>query len=70
MCITNVNVNNIQYWQCQSFHSSVFVVNCENISNFVLFIDFEQVNVCLVNIEKAINFEDKIRYIMRYISKP
>ena len=41
--------------------------NCERISNFVLIIDFENVNACLVYIEKAINFEDKIGYIMHYV---
>ena len=30
-------------------------------------IDFEQANVCLANIEKAITFEDKNGYIMRYV---
>ena len=36
-------------------------------SNFVLVIDFEQASVCMVHIEKAITFEDKIGYIMRYV---
>ena len=48
--------------RCQWCHSSVFIVNCEHISNFVLIIDFEQANVCCVNIEKINTFEDKIRY--------
>ena len=47
--------------------SSVFIVNCEHISNFVLIIDFEQANVCLVHIEKSDTFEDKIGHIMRYV---
>ena len=34
--------------------------NCEHIPNFVLIIDFEHANVCLVLIEKYITFEDKI----------
>ena len=33
---------------------------------FVLITDFEQENVCLVHTEKAINFEDRIGYIMLY----
>ena len=45
--------------RCQWRRSSVFIVNCEHISNFVLIIEFEQGNVCLVHIEKAITFEDK-----------
>ena len=32
--------------------SSVFIVNCKHISNFVLLVDFEQANFCLVHIEK------------------
>ena len=48
--------------RCQWCHSSVFMINCEHISNFVLIIDFEQANVCCVNIEKINTFEDKIRY--------
>ena len=31
---------------------------------FVLIIDFEQENVCLVHTEKAINLEGKIGYVM------
>ena len=42
-------------------------VNCEHISNFVLIIDFDQANVCCVNIEKINTFEDKIKYIMRSV---
>ena len=52
--------------QCQWHRSSVFIVNCEHISNFVLIVDFEQVNVCWVHIEKTNTFEDKIGYNMRY----
>ena len=45
--------------------SSVFIVNCEHISNFVLIVDFEQANVCLVHIQKANTVEDKIaRYVV------
>ena len=39
----------------------------EHISNFLLIIDFEQAKVCWVHIEKINTFEDKIRYIMRYV---
>ena len=53
--------------QCQWRRSSVFIVNCKHISNFVLIVDFEQANVCLVHIEKANIFEDKIGHIMRYV---
>ena len=70
MCIKNININNIQYKRCQLRRSIIFIVNCEHISNFVLIIDFEhfeQANDCLVYIENAITFEDKIGYIMRYV---
>ena len=50
--------------RCQWRLSSVCIVNCEHISNFVLIIDFEQANVFWVNIEKINTFEGKIRYIM------
>ena len=53
--------------RCQWRRSSVFIVNCEHISNFVPIINFEQANVYWVHIEKAITFEDKIGYIMRYV---
>ena len=53
--------------RCQWRRSSVFIVNCELISNFVLIADFEQANVCLVHIEKENTFEDKIGRIMRYV---
>ena len=48
-------------------HSSVFIVNCKHILNFVLIVEFEQANVYWVHIEKINNFEDKIGYIMRYV---
>ena len=51
----------------QWLRSSVFIVNCEHISVFVLLVDFEQANVCWVHIEKTNVFEDKIGYIMRYV---
>ena len=47
--------------------SSVFIVDCEHMSNFVLIVDFEQANVSWVHIEKANIFEDKIEYIMRCV---
>ena len=50
--------------QCQCHHSSIFIVNCEHISSFVLIIEFEQANVCWVHIEKTNTFEGKIGYIM------
>ena len=62
----NANVKDIQYQRCQWRRSSIFIVNCKHISNVVLIVDFEQANVCLVHIEKANIFEDKIGYIMRY----
>ena len=67
MCIKNINVNNVQYKRCQLRRSNIFIANCEHISNFVLIIDFEQANDCLVYIENKITFEDKIGYIMRYV---
>ena len=53
--------------RCQRCHSSVYMVNCQHISNFLLIIDFEQAKVCWVHIEKINTFEDKIRYIIRYV---
>ena len=52
--------------RCQ-WRSSVYIVNCEHISNFPLIIVFEQAKVCWVHIEKITAFEDKIMYIMRYV---
>ena len=54
--------------RCQWRRSSVFLVNCENISNFILIIDFEQASVYCAHVEKTNTFEDKIRYIMRYVA--
>ena len=54
--------------QCQWRYSGVFVVNCEHISNFALIVDFEQANVCWIDIEKRNIFEDMIWYIMRYVA--
>ena len=51
-------------WRC----FSVYIVNCEHISNFVLIIDFEQAKVCWAYIEKINTFEDNIRYIMRNVA--
>ena len=53
--------------RCQCRRSSVFIVNCKHISNFLLIVDFEQANVCLIHNEKTNTFEDKIGYIMRYV---
>ena len=47
--------------------SSVFIVNCEHISNFVLIVNFEQANVCLFHIKKSSIFKDKIGHIMLYV---
>ena len=53
--------------ECQWRHPSFFTDNCEHISSFALIVEFEQVNVCWVHIEKTNTFEDKIGYIMRYV---
>ena len=47
--------------------SSVFIVNCEHISNFILIVEFEHTNVCWLHIEKINTLEDKIGYIMGYV---
>ena len=48
-------------------HCSVYIVNCEHISNFVLITDFELANIWLVHIEEANTFEETIGYIVRYV---
>ena len=48
--------------------SSMFIVNCDDISHFILIVDFEQTNVCLFYFEKSNTFEDKIGHIMRYVA--
>ena len=53
--------------RCQWRHSSISNVNCKHISNFLLIINFEQANFFWIHIEKKNPFEDKIRYIMRYV---
>ena len=55
--------------RCQWYHSSVFIVNCEHILNFVLIVEFEKANICWAHIEKTKVFEEKIEigYIMRYV---
>ena len=58
--LTIFNINYVSGIVLMSFLLTV------NISNFVLIVDFEQANVCLV-IEKANIFEDKIWHIMRYV---
>ena len=60
--VTIFNINKVN-WR----RSSVFIINCKHISNFVLIVDFEQANVCLVHIEKEKIFEDKIGHIMHYV---
>ena len=52
--------------RCQWRWSSVFIVNYEHVSNFVLIDDFKQAKVCQVYITKTNTFEDKIEHIMRY----
>ena len=54
--------------RCQWHRSSVFIVNSEHISNFLLIIDFEQATVCWVHIENINTFEKKIRCNMRYVA--
>ena len=53
--------------RCQWHHSSVCIINCEHISNFVLIANFKRANISWVNIEKINTFEDKIGYIMHYV---
>ena len=48
--------------RCQRCHSSVYMVNCQHISNFLLIIDFEHAKVCWVHIEKI-----NIMYIISYV---
>ena len=48
--------------------SSVFIVSCEHILNFVLIFDFEKAKVSLFHIGKTKTFEDKIEHIMRCCS--
>ena len=48
--------------------SSIFVVNREHISSFVLIVEFEQENVCWIHIEMTNTFGDKIGYISRYVA--
>ena len=60
--LTTFNINDVNGVVLLSL-----LFNCKHISNFVLIVDFEQANVCLVHIEKANIFEDKIGHIMRYV---
>ena len=53
--------------RCQWRRSSFYIVNCKHISNILLIIDFEKANVFWVYIEKINTFEEKIKYIMRYV---
>ena len=52
---------------CQWRRSSVFIVNCEHISNFALIVDFEQANARWIHIEKTNTFKDKIGHIICYV---
>ena len=54
--------------RCQWCHSSVFIVNREHISSFVLIVEFEQESVCWIHIEMKNAFGDKIGYITRYVA--
>ena len=54
--------------RCQWRQSSIFVVNREHISSFVLIVEFEQENVCWIYIEMTNTFGDKIGYISRYVA--
>ena len=53
--------------QCQWRRSSVFIVNYEHISDFVLIVSFEQANFYWIYFEKTSTFDGKIEYIMRYV---
>ena len=53
--------------KCQWRRSSVFIIDCEHISNFLLIIDFEQAKLCWVHSEKINTFEIKMGYIMYYV---
>ena len=46
--------------------SSVFLVYCEHIPNFVLIVDLKQANVLWVHIEMTNTFEDKIGGSIHY----
>ena len=50
-------------WRC----SSIYIVNYEHISNFLLIIDPGEAKIYSVHIEKMNTFEDKIMYIMCYV---
>ena len=54
--------------RCQCRHSSVFIVDPEHISSFVLIVEFEQENVCWIHVEMTNTFGDGIGYIMRYVA--
>ena len=53
--------------RCLWRRSSVFIVNCEHISNFVLSVDFAQANVWSVHIKKTSTFKDRIGHIISYV---
>ena len=54
--------------RCQWCHSSVFIVNRERISSFVLIVELEWENVCWIHIEMKNILGDKIGCITRYVA--
>ena len=50
--------------RCQWRRSSVFIVNCEHISNFLLIIDFEQAKVCRVHKDKHFRKQDQVYHTL------
>ena len=55
--------------RCQWHRSSVFIVNCEHISNFLLIIDFGQAKVWRAHIEKIKHFrkQDQVYHALSCI---
>ena len=53
--------------RCQWRRSSAYIVNSKHISNFLIISNFEQANIFWVHYWKDKHFEEKIRYIMRYV---
>ena len=47
--------------RCQWRHFSVFIVNCQHYSSFVLIVEYEQANVCWIHIENVKHFWRKDR---------
>ena len=55
--------------RCKWRHSSVFIVNREHISSFVLIVEFEHGNVCWIHIEIQILLEARsgiLRAMLQY----